>query len=161
MIDIINGYEFKRNRENVIVYKISSLASVLGLPLHEVKEHYFWCVLDDCTTKGEWHTEEVVNGEIELYLPVFNLKALIDSMKREGFNVDKFQSKMLIKNMLQTQELVSDMFEVKNGFVNYSDPIRKYNLPFIKDIGESISKISSDEGDVYINAKTGELIEKE
>lgn len=147
MINILNGYEFKRNNENVIVYPISTLAGVLSIPQHEIKEHYFYCVLDECTSQGEWHTEEIVNGEIELYLPVFNMKALIDSLKREGFNVDEFQAKTIIDKMLETQRIVSECFDLHNGFKDYKDPIRKHDLPFVKEIGESISKHPVEEFD--------------
>lgn len=140
MIDILNGYDFKRNNKNIVVYPISQLAGVLGLVQHEVKEHYFHCVLDDCLLQGELHTEEIVNNEIELYLPVYNLKYLIDSLIREGFKPDEFQSKNIVDRMLETQTIVSDCFDLKNGFQDYKDPIRKHNLPFVKEIGSSVSK---------------------
>lgn len=145
MIDILNGYGFKRNNENVVVYPISHLAGVLGLHQHEVKEHYFHCVLDDCFAEGEFHQEEIINNEIEVYLPSFNLKYLIDSLKREGFKVDEFQSENIVNRMLETQRIVSECFELKNGFQDYRDPIRKFNPPFVKDIGESITKKPDDE----------------
>ena len=144
MIDIINGYEFKRNNKNVIVYPISQLAVVLGLVAHEVKEHYFYCVLDDCLAQGEIHSEEVINKEIELFLPVFNAKALIDSLIREGFNPDEFQSKNIIDRMLETQTIVSECFDLKNGFQDYKDPIRKHSLPFVKDVKFSISRLTEE-----------------
>ena len=147
MIDIINGYDFKRNNKNVVVYPISQLAGVLQLIHHEVKEHYFYCVLDDCFAQGEFHTEEVINNEIELYLPVYNTKELIDSLIREGFNPDEFQSKNIIDRMLETQTIVSECFDLKNGFQDYKDPIRKHGLPFVKDLGESISKNPVEEFD--------------
>lgn len=140
MIDILNGYDFKRNNKNVVVYQISKLAGILGIHPHEVKEHYFFCVLDDCLAQGEFHTEEIINNEIELYLPVYNLKYLIDSLVREGFKPDEFQSKSIIDKMLETQNIVSECFDFENGFQDYTDPIRKYDFPFIKDIKESISK---------------------
>ena len=145
MIDILNGYDFKRNHKNVVVYPISQLAGILGIHHHEAKEHYFFCVSDDCLAQGETHTEEIINSEIELYLPVYNVKQLIDSLIREGFDIDQFQSKSVIEKMLETQSIVSDCFDSKNGFQEYKDPIRKYDLPFIRDIKESISKhVSSD-----------------
>lgn len=144
MIDILNGYGFKRNFENVVVYPITSLSSVLGLQPYQIKEHYFLCVLDDCLAQGEYHNEEIVNGEIEVYLPPFNLKALIDSLKREGFDIDDFQSKSVLEKALETQEIVSECFDMLCGTPNYKDPIRKHNLAHVKPICESISK-STDE----------------
>lgn len=144
MIDILNGYDFKRNRENVVVYPISSLATILGLQPHEIKEHYFYCVIDQCFAEGEFHTEEIVNGEIEVYLPPYNVKALIDSLVREGFKLDDFQRESVVNKILETQRIVSDCFESKNGFQNYKDPIRKINPPFVKPISESISKLKDD-----------------
>ena len=144
MIDIINDYEFKRNNKNVIVYPISQLAGVLGLVTHEVKEHYFYCVLDDCLAQGELHSEEVINKEIELFLPVFNAKALIDSLIREGFTPDEFQSKNIIDRMLETQNIVSECFDLKNGFQDYKEPIRKHSLPFVKDVKFSISRLTDE-----------------
>lgn len=140
MIDILNGYGFKRNFENVVVYPISQLAGVLCLPLHEVKEHYFHCVSDMCMAKGELHSEEILNGEIEVYLPPYNVKELIDSLAREGFKLDEFQRESVVTKILETQRIVSDCFESKNGFQTYKDPIRKINHPFVKPVSESISK---------------------
>ena len=140
MIDIINGYGFKRNFENIVVYPISQLAGVLGLPLHEVKEHYFHCVSDMCMANGELHSEEILNGEIEVYLPSYNVKELIDSLAREGFKLDEFQRESVVTKILETQSIVSDCFESKNGFSDYKDPIRKFNNPCVKPISESISK---------------------
>ena len=144
MIDIINGYEFKRNNKNVIVYPISTLSSVLGLQPHEIKEHYFHCVIDQCFAEGEFHTEEIVNNEIELYLPVYNIKALIDSLIREEFKINKEQSEFLIDRMLETQTIVSECFDSKNGFNYYKDPIRKHSLPFVKDVKFSISRLTEE-----------------
>lgn len=158
MIDIINGYGFKRNEKNEVVYPISHLSGILGLHPHEVKEHYFLCVLDDCLLQGEFHTEEVVRGEIEVYLPAYNAKYLIDSLVREGFKVDEFQSKNVIEKMLETQEIVSECFNLDSGTPSYNDPIRKYGLPYVKEIGESVSKhpieefdFSESKDDVKIN----------
>lgn len=140
MIDILNGYEFKRNFQNTVVYPISSLSTILGLQPHEIKEHYFLCVLDDCLLEGEYHTEEVLNDGIEVYLPTYNAQKLIESLKREGFKIDEFQSENVILKMLETQRIVSECFDMKSGSPNYADPIRKYSLPFVKDISESVSK---------------------
>lgn len=140
MIDILNGYEFRRNRENVVTYKISSLATILGLQEHEIKEHYFYCVVDQCFSEGEMHTEEIVDNEIELHLPVYNVQQLIESLVREGFDIDNFQSENIVKYMLETQRIVSECFDLKNGFQNYKDPIRKHGLAFVKEIKESISR---------------------
>ena len=144
MIDILNGYDFKRNNDNVVVYPISTLSSVFGLQPHEIKEHYFYCVIDQCFAEGEFHTEEIVNNEIELYLPVYNIKALIDSLIREEFKINKEQSEFLIDRMLETQRIVSECFDLKNGFQDYKDPIRKHDLPFVKEIHESISRKQED-----------------
>ena len=140
MIDIINGYSFKRNEKNTVLYAATQLAGVLCVAPHELKEHYFYCVLDQCLSEGEIHTEEIINNEIELFLPVYNAKSLIDSLIREGFKIDEFQSKNVIDKMLETQRIVSECFDLKNGFQDYKDPIRKQDLPFVKPIGESISK---------------------
>lgn len=144
MINILNGYDFQRNSENVVTYKISSLSTILGLKSHEVKEHYFHCIIDQCFGEGEFHYEEVVAGEIEVHLPPYNLKALIDSLKREGFNVDEFQSESVVNCMLETQRIVSECFDLKNGFQEYKDPIRKHGLPFVNDFRESITKNKDD-----------------
>lgn len=107
--------------------------------LKNITSTVYWV---NAQVQGEWHTEEIVNNEIELYLPAFNMKALIDSLKREGFDVDEFQAKTIVDKMLETQRIVSECFDLHNGFKDYKDPIRKHNLPFIKPIGESISKNS-------------------
>ena len=151
MIDIINGYGFKRNFKNVVLYPISSLASVLNMQPYQVKEHYFLCVLDECMGQGEWHEEEIVNGEIELYLPVYNTQMLLDSLKREGFEVDEFQHESILEKMLETQRIVSECFDMMCGTPSYSDPIRKYNFPYVKPLCESISKSSSNDGDTLLN----------
>lgn len=96
MINILNGYDFQRNSENVVTYKISSLSTILGLKSHEVKEHYFHCIIDQCFGEGEFHYEEVVAGEIEVHLPPYNLKALIDSLKREGLMLMSSNLKVLL-----------------------------------------------------------------
>lgn len=140
MIDILNGYDFQRNSENVVTYKISSLAAILGLQPYEIKEHYFHCVIDQCFSEGEFHYEEIVRGEIEVYLPSYNLKALIDSLKYEGFKIDEFQSESVVNHILETQRIISECFDLKNGFQDYKDPIRKHGLPFVMDFRESITK---------------------
>lgn len=142
MIDIINAYEFKRNRDNTVVYPISTLAGILGLQPYLAKEHYFYCVIDECFAEGEFHTEEIVNGEIELHLSCFAIKALIDSLKREGFKIDEFQAENVLKKILETQSIVSECFDSHNGFNDYKDPIRKINPPFVKSVSESISRNS-------------------
>jgi len=144
MISIINGYDFKRNNSNEIVYAASSLATILGLQPYLVKEHYFHCVADACYAEGEFHTEEVINGEVELYLGCFAVKELIDSLKRENFKIDEFQSENVLKYMLETQSVVSDCFVNQNGFTQYLDPIRKINPPFVKDVCESITQRKDD-----------------
>lgn len=144
MIDIMNGYDFKRNKDNVVVYPISQLAMILGLQPHEIKEHYFYCVEDQCFSEGEFHSEEIINNEIELYLPPYSVKALIDSLNREGFEIDKFQSENVLAKMLETQDIVSDSFDSKNGFQEYIDPIRKHNPPHVKSLKESISRNNKD-----------------
>lgn len=139
MIDIINAYEFKRNRDNTVVYPISELAGILGLQPYLAKEHYFYCVIDECFAEGEFHTEKIVNGEIEVYLSCFAIKALIDSLKREGFKIDEFQAGNVLEKILETQSIVSECFNSHNGFNDYKDPIRKINPPFVKDIKYSLS----------------------
>lgn len=147
MIEIINGYAFKRNQKNEVVFPISHLSGILGLQPYEIKEHYFLCVLDDCLLQGETHSEEVVRGEIEIYLPVYNAKYLIESLAREGFEIDEFQSKNVIEKMLETQTVVSECFNLDNGTPLYNDPIRKHNLPHVKSISESVSRHQVEEHD--------------
>ena len=114
MIDILNGYGFKRNFENVVVYPISQLAGVLGLPLHEVKEHYFHCVLDECMSEGELHSEEIVNGEIEVYLP--KAQSYIDVLFKEKLLTEE-QKQFLISTINQR----IGYLEYQIGFVSCYD----------------------------------------
>ena len=158
MIDILNGYGFKRNFKNVVVYPISVLATALNMQPFQVKEHYFLCVLDECLAQGEWHSEEIINGEIELYLPVYNTQVLLESLKREGFKVDEFQHESIIAKMLETQGIVSECFDMMCGAPSYKDPIRKHNLPYVKPLCESISSSGLSHGDTQLNIKTGETI---
>lgn len=140
MISILNGYDFKRNCDSVVLYSIESLACILGLQPYEIKEHYFLCVVDDCLSQGEYHLEKINNGELDLLLPVFNVAALIASLEREGFKIDEFQSKQIVKSMLETQSVIDECFSNQT----YSDPIRKLNTPHVKDISQSISRKQGD-----------------
>lgn len=145
MISILNGYNFKRNCDNVVLYSIESLACILGLQPYEIKEHYFLCVVDDCLAQGEYHLESIKNGELDLLLPVFNVAALIASLEREGFKIDEYQSKQVLVNMLETQSVITECFinaELRNN--DYRDPIRKFNAPHVKDISQSISRKQAD-----------------
>lgn len=139
MIDIINGYGFKRNFDNTVFYSLGNIASILSVQPYLVKEHYFHCVADRCFSEGEFHKEEVFNNTIEVYIPCASFGYLIDSMVYEKIITEE-QSKdamRVLEKHIETQNIVSDCFS--DFCYNYSDPIRKIN-PTIPNLSESISK---------------------
>lgn len=139
MIDIINGYGFKRNHDNTVLFPLSHFASVIGLQPYQVKEHYFHCVADRCFSEGEFHTEEVQNGGIEVYIPCKSIGNLIDSLTFEkiieGVQIDN--AMRLLGKHVETQDIVGECFGSYS--YDYTDPLRKAN-EHLPPISESISK---------------------
>lgn len=139
MIDIINGYGFKRNFDNTILYSLDNVASILNVQPYLIKEHYFHCVADNCFAQGEFHKEQVFKGNIDIFIPCKSLGDLIDSLTFEriieGSQVDDIM-RVLAKHV-ETQNLVSECFS--EFCYNYTDPIRKIN-DSLPPISESISK---------------------
>jgi len=139
MIDIINGYGFKRNFDNSVLYSLDNVASILSVQPYLIKEHYFHCVADRCFSEGEFHKEEITNGNLDIYIPCKSLGNLIDSLTFEriieGNQVDDIMR--VLGKHVETQNIVSECFD--KFCYDYSDPIRKINdsLPPISD---SISK---------------------
>ena len=135
MIDIINGYGFKRNFDNSVLYSLDSVASVLEVQPYLIKEHYFHCVADRCFSEGEFHREEVIGSIIDVFIPCKSLGNLIDSLNFEkiieGEQVDNIM-RVLAKHV-ETQNIVSECFD--KFCYDYSDPIRKVNdsLPPVSD----------------------------
>jgi len=134
MIDILNGWSFKRNHENVILFSVAHLSSVTGLQPYVLKEHYFGCVKDDAFAEGEFHTEIIEASGLEIYIPVFSVNHMKETLTQGKFltteQIEHYQ--MLINKMNETQELVAEVFD-KNGL--YLDQIRKHNphvAPIIK-----------------------------
>lgn len=135
MIDIINGYGFKRNFDNSVLYSLDNVASVLEVQPYLIKEHYFHCVADRCFSEGEFHKEEVIGSIIDVFIPCKSLGNLIDSLTFEkiieGEQVDNIM-RVLAKHV-ETQNIVSECFD--KFCYDYSDPIRKVNdsLPPVSD----------------------------
>ena len=135
MIDIINGYGFKRNFDNSVLYSLDNVASVLEVQPYLIKEHYFHCVADRCFSEGEFHREEVIGSIIDVFIPCKSLGNLIDSLNFEkiieGEQVDNIM-RVLAKHV-ETQNIVSECFD--KFCYDYSDPIRKVNdsLPPVSD----------------------------
>lgn len=135
MIDIINGFGFKRNFDNSVLYSLDNVASVLEVQPYVIKEHYFHCVADRCFSEGEFHKEEVIGSIIDVFIPCKSLGNLIDSLTFEriieGEQVDNIM-RVLAKHV-ETQNIVSECFD--KFCYDYSDPIRKVNdsLPPVSD----------------------------
>lgn len=135
MIDIINGFGFKRNFDNSVLYSLDNVASVLEVQPYLIKEHYFHCVADRCFSEGEFHKEEVIGSTIDVFIPCKSLGNLIDSLTFEkiieGEQVDNIM-RVLAKHV-ETQNIVSECFD--KFCYDYSDPIRKVNdsLPPVSD----------------------------
>ena len=135
MIDIINGYGFKRNFDNSVLYSLDSVASVLEVQPYLIKEHYLHCIADRCFSEGEFHREEVIGSIIDVFIPCKSLGNLIDSLNFEkiieGEQVDNIM-RVLAKHV-ETQNIVSECFD--KFCYDYSDPIRKVNdsLPPVSD----------------------------
>lgn len=140
MIDIINGYGFKRNFDNTVLYSLDNIASVLELPNYVIKEHYFHCVADRCFSEGEFHKEEVIGSIIDVYIPCKSLGNLIDSLTYEKIiNDDQVKDIMrVLDKHIETQNIVSECFS--SYAYDYSDPIRKLN-DSLPPISESVSKL--------------------
>lgn len=138
MIDIINGYGFKRNHENTVLFQLSNLGSILNIQPYIIKEHYYACVHDDCLAEGEFPTETIEKSGLETYLPCASVHKMFMSMKYEGF-LDEDQVKQfltLVDKQVETQNKVSEWFD---DLGNYKDDIRKVN-DSIPDFIESITK---------------------
>lgn len=139
MIDIINGYGFKRNFDNSVLYSLDNVASVLGVQPYLIKEHYFHCVADRCFSEGEFHKEEISNGNFDIYIPCKALGNLIDSLTFEriieGSQVDDIMR--VLGKHVETQNIISECFD--KFCYDYTDPIRKIN-DSLPPIGDSISK---------------------
>ena len=143
MIDIINGYGFKRNFNNSIYSSINAISSIIGLQPYQIKEHFYFCVASDCHARGDFQIESIEDGELNIYLDCASTEYLIESLKREGFEVDLISSERFMSRMLETQSLVSEFFD-KDDY--YSDPIRKINKN-VPELSESISKLPTEEFD--------------
>ena len=141
MISIINGYDFKRNFDNSVYFPINSLASILNLQPYEIKEHFYFCVASDLHVRGDFQIEFIEHNELNIYLTSSMASHLIDSLKREGFDIDVPSSERFITKMLETERLVSEFFD-KDDY--YSDPIRKIGSSSVKDISKSITRNSED-----------------
>lgn len=146
MIDIINGYGFKRNPDNTILISLSNIAFHLGVQPYLIKEHYYICVADRCFSEGEVHREEIENSSVEAYIPCKSLEYLIDSLKHEKVAITNPEEEASIHRvldaMIETQTIVSECFS--RDCYDYSDPVRKINSS-LPDISKSVSSISDDE----------------
>lgn len=145
MIDIINGYGFKRNFDNTVLFSLSNVASVLGVQPYLIKEHYYLCVADRCFSEGEIHIECVEGSCIEVYIPCKSLEYLIDSLKHEKVAVTDYDKEkvitLVLDKMVETQDIVSECFN--HDAYDFSDPVRKIN-PDLPSISESVSKHKDD-----------------
>ena len=142
MIDIINGYGFKRNFDNTVLISLSSVAHNLGVQPYLIKEHYYICVADRCFSEGEFHREEIENSSLEAYIPCKSLEYLIESLKYEKVAItdgDKEKSiTFVLEKMIETQSIVSDCFNLDR--YDYIDPVRKIN-PNLPSVSKSVSNI--------------------
>lgn len=144
MIDIINGYGFKRNHDNTVLYPLSHFSSIVDLQPYQVKEHYFHCVADKCFSEGEFHIEEIQNGSIEVFIPCKSLGYLIDSLTYEKIVTSDLQitnAMRLLDKHIETQNVVGECFG-KYSY-DYKDSLRKIN-EFLPPISESISRHDAD-----------------
>lgn len=144
MIDIINGYGFKRNHDNTVLYSLSHFASIVGLQPYQVKEHYFHCVADRCFSEGEAHIEEIQNKAIEVFIPCQSLGYLIDSLVYEKIiTTDEQESNAmrLLEKHIETQNIVGECFGEYS--YDYKDSLRKFN-DMLPPISESVSKHKDD-----------------
>lgn len=141
MIDIINGYGFKRNHDNTVLISLSNVAYYLGVQPYLIKEHYYICVADRCFSDGEIHFEQVENHQIEAYIPCKSLEYLIDSLKHEKVAVTNYDEEkaitLVLDKMIETQNIVSECFN--HDAYDYRDPVRKIN-EHLPPISESVSK---------------------
>lgn len=141
MIDIINGFGFKRNFDNTILISLDDVAYHLGVQPYLIKEHYYICVADRCFSEGEFHKEEIERSDIKVYIPCKSLEYLIDSLKHEKVAVTDYDKEkaitLVLDKMIETQNVVSECFN--NDAYDFSDPVRKIN-PDLPPISESVSK---------------------
>ena len=146
MIDIINGYGFKRNFDNTVLISLSNVASHLGVQPYLIKEHYYICVADRCFAEGEIHHEEIENSSVEAYIPCKSLEYLIDSLKHEKVAITDYDKEkaitLVLDKMIETQNIVSECFS--RDCYDYLDPVRKINSS-LPDISQSVSNINDDE----------------
>lgn len=145
MIDIINDYGFKRNFDNTILISLDDVAYHLGVQPYLIKEHYYICVADRCFSEGEFHKEEIEQGDIKVYIPCKSLEYLIDSLKHEKVAVTDYDKQkaitLVLDQMVETQNIVSECFN--HDAYDFSDPVRKIN-PNLPPISESVSKHKDD-----------------
>ena len=150
MIDIINGYGFKRNFDNTVLISLSNIAYHLGVQPYLIKEHYYICVADRCFSEGEIHHEEIENSSVEAYIPCKSLEYLIDSLKHEEVAITDCDKEKIITlvldKMVETQNIVSECFN--NDCYDYSDPVRKIN-PNLPDVSKSVSNVMEDDFESY------------
>ena len=146
MIDIINGYGFKRNFDNTVLISLSNVAFCLGVQPYLIKEHYYICVADRCFSEGEIHHEEIENSSVEAYIPCKSLEYLIESLKHENVAITDYDKQkaitLVLDKMIETQNIVSECFS--RDCYDYSDPVRKINSS-IPDISQSVSNIGDHE----------------
>lgn len=146
MIDIINGYDFKRNFNNTVLISLSNVAHHLGVQPYLIKEHYYICVADRCYSEGEIHHEEIENSSVEAYIPCKSLEYLIDSLKHEKVAVTDYDKQkaitLVLDKMIETQGIVSDCFD--RDMYDYVDPIRKINES-LPPVSNSVSNLKDDE----------------
>lgn len=146
MIDIINGYSFKRNFNNTVLISLSNVAFYLDVQPYLIKEHYYICVADRCFSEGEIHHEEIEHSSVEAYIPCKSLEYLINSLKHEKVAITNSEKEASIHRvldvMIETQNIVSECFS--HDCYDYSDPVRKINSS-LPDISQSVSSISDDE----------------
>lgn len=152
MIDIINGYGFKRNFDNTVLISLSNVAYYLGVQPYLIKEHYYICVADRCFSEGEIHHEEVENSTIEAYIPCKSLEYLIDSLKYSKVAITDYDKQkaitLVLDKMVETQNIVSECFN--HDCYDYADPVRKINTS-LPPVSDSVSKLPVEEFDFTDN----------
>lgn len=146
MIDIINGYGFKRNFNNTVLISLSNVAFYLGVQPYLIKEHYYICVADQCFAEGEIHHEEIEHSSVEAYIPCKSLEYLIDSLKREKVAITDYDKQkaitLVLDKMIETQNIVSECFS--RDCYDYIDPVRKINES-LPPVSSSVSNLRDDE----------------
>lgn len=148
MIDILNGFDFKRNFDNTILISLDNVAYHLGVQPYLIKEHYYICVADRCFSEGEFHKEEIERGDIKVYIPCKSLEFLIESLKLEKVAVTDYDKQkaitLVLDKMVEAQNIVSECFS--HDAYDFSDPVRKINQN-LPPISKSVSEVMCDEVD--------------